>query len=51
MILKERDGLIMIPKAIFDLPPKEKAQALKELEAEMSQYARQSKEGDGNDNI
>lgn len=51
MILKERNGLIMIPKAIFALPPEEKAQALKQLEVEMSQYAHHSKEGDGNDNV
>ncbi|HGH7976377.1 hypothetical protein ABNG39_10335 [Streptococcus dysgalactiae] len=38
MIIKERNGFLTIPKAIFDLPPEEKTQALKELEEEMEQY-------------
>lgn len=45
MILKEQDEFIMIPKAIFDLPPEEKAIAFKELEVEMEQYAQKVKGG------
>lgn len=45
MILKEQDGLLMIPKAIFDLPPEEKAIAFKELEEEMKQYTQKAKGG------
>lgn len=32
-----KESVIAIPKAIFELPPEEKAQALKELEEEMGQ--------------
>ncbi|MCK1226211.1 hypothetical protein [Streptococcus uberis] len=32
------EKVIAIPKTIFDLPPEEKAQALKDLEEEMEQY-------------
>lgn len=46
MIIKEQDGFIMIPKAIFDLSPDEKAIALKELEEEMKQYTQKVKGGD-----
>lgn len=45
MIIKEQDGFIMIPKAIFDLSPDEKAIALKELEEEMKQYTQKAKGG------
>ncbi|WP_373760052.1 hypothetical protein [Streptococcus ferus] len=33
-----KESVITVPKAIFNLPPEEKAQALKELEEEMEQY-------------
>lgn len=41
MIIKEQDTFIMIPKAIFKLPPEKKAQAFKELEADMKTYQTQ----------
>ncbi|HEL0016425.1 TPA: hypothetical protein TUD09_002039 [Streptococcus equi subsp. zooepidemicus] len=33
-----KESVIAIPKAIFNLPPEEKAQALKELEEDMEQH-------------
>ncbi|SDB22446.1 hypothetical protein SAMN02910293_01135 [Streptococcus henryi] len=39
MIIKEQDTFIMIPKAIFKLPSEKKAQALKELEADMKKIS------------
>ncbi|HHK5602622.1 hypothetical protein LGW85_09280 [Streptococcus mutans] len=35
-----KQSMIAIPKAIFALPPEEKAIALKELEENLSQYKR-----------
>ncbi|MGT2918910.1 hypothetical protein ACVR0Q_04470 [Streptococcus canis] len=35
-----KESVIAIPKAIFNLPPEEKAQALKELEKDMEHYRR-----------
>ncbi|WP_159544493.1 hypothetical protein [Streptococcus halichoeri] len=34
------DKVIAIPKAVFNLPPEEKAKALKELEEDMEHYRR-----------
>ncbi|VTP85982.1 hypothetical protein [Streptococcus equi] len=44
MIIKEQGSFLMIPKAIFELPPVEKAEALKKLKEELKTY--QQKRGD-----
>lgn len=38
-----KQSMIAIPKAIFALPPEEKAIALKKLEENLSQYKRKEK--------
>lgn len=40
-----KESVIAIPKAIFNLPPEEKAQALRDLEEDMKHYQQISSAG------
>lgn len=44
-VLTTDQNLISFPKSIFDLPPEEKAQALRDLEEDMKHYQQISSAG------